>query len=88
MKSQLKSFQLEVDPLRERGRTDSGNHDKSLFDNQLLGYKQAAKYLAISEAYLRRLKSQGKIKWVSLGSRGVRFRVSSLNRFIDEREIG
>lgn len=60
--------------------------DFRLFDNQLLNYKQAARYLAISEPYLRRLKSRGLIPCVLVGDRAVRFRVSSLNRWIEKRE--
>ena len=56
-------------------------------DNQLLSYAQAAKYLSVSESYLRRLKSKGHIPFVFIGSRGVRFRVSSLNRWIEKREV-
>lgn len=59
----------------------------SLFENQLLSYKQAAKYLGISESYLRRLKTDGKMPFVQIGSRGVRFKVSTLDRWVSEREI-
>ena len=58
-----------------------------LFENQLVSYKEASRYLGISEPYLRRLKSQGKISFVQIGSRGVRFKVSSLNSRDNEREI-
>ena len=60
---------------------------ESLFLNQLLTYKQAAKYLSVSESYLRRLKSHGVVPHVYVGNRGVRFRVSSLNRWIEKREV-
>lgn len=60
---------------------------EKLFENQLVSYKEAARYLRLSETHLRRLKSEGKIPFVSVGSRGVRFRVSSLNAWIAEREI-
>lgn len=58
------------------------------FENQLVDYKKASQYLGISESYLRRLKSQGKVPYVTIGQRGVRFRISSLNKWITEREIG
>lgn len=58
-----------------------------LFEKQLVRYKEAARYLRLSETHLRRLKSEGKIPFVPVGSRGVRFRVSSLNAWIAEREI-
>ena len=61
--------------------------DHSFFENQLLNYKQAASYLSVSESYLRRLKSRGNVPHVFIGSRGVRFRVSSLNRWIEKREV-
>jgi len=59
----------------------------TLFENQLLSYKEAAHYLSLCESYLRRLKSQGKIPYVSIGVRGVRFKVSSLNSWAEKREI-
>lgn len=65
----------------------AANKPSQFFENQLLGYKGAAQYLQVSESYLRRLKSQGKIRFVSLG-RSIRFRVASLNAYIAEREIG
>jgi excisionase family DNA binding protein len=62
-------------------------NESCFFDNQLITYKQAAKYLSVCESYLRRLKSKGKVSFVSMGARGVRFRVSSLNRWIEKREV-
>ena len=68
-----------------------GIADKSLglqfFDKQLLNYKQAAQYLSISESYLRRLKSKGLVPCVLVSDRGIRFRVSSLNHWIEKREV-
>ena len=58
----------------------------AIFDN-LFNYEEASEYLGVSSAYLRKLKAQGKIPWVAIGSRAVRFRVSSLNRWAEEREI-
>lgn len=58
-----------------------------LFENQLLDYKQAAQYLGICESYLRRLKSNGKIPFVSIGTRAIRFRVSSLDSWTQKREV-
>jgi len=57
------------------------------FENQLITYKQAAQYLGLSVPYLRRLKSKGLIPFVQVGDRGVRFRVSSLNHWIEKREV-
>lgn len=68
--------------------TNQSTTASQLFENQLVDYKKASQYLSISESYLRRLKSQGKIPYVTLGQRGVRFRISSLNKWIAEREIG
>lgn len=59
----------------------------TLFENQLLNYKQAARYLSISTPYLRRLKNKGSIPWVPVGPRGVRFRVRSLDQWVEKREI-
>lgn len=56
-------------------------------ENQLISYKQAAQYLSVSESYLRKLKARGEIPHVFVGNRGVRFRVSSLNRWVDKREV-
>jgi excisionase family DNA binding protein len=58
-----------------------------LFENQLLSYKQAAQYLSVSEAYLRKLKARGEIPYVLVGDRAVRFRVSSLNQWVEKREV-
>jgi excisionase family DNA binding protein len=56
------------------------------FDNQLINYEQAARYLSVSVPYLRKLKARGKIPFVPMG-RGVRFRVKSLNEWAEKREI-
>ncbi len=66
---------------------EGSRHKELFFENQLLNYKQAAQYLGISTPYLKRLKRTGQIPYVIVGDRAVRFRVSSLNRWIDEREI-
>jgi excisionase family DNA binding protein len=62
-------------------------HIPGFFENQLLSYKEAARYLSVSEPYLRRLKSKGLIPFVCVGDRAVRFRVCSLNRWIEKREV-
>lgn len=62
----------------------------SLFDRLLLNYKQAACYLSVSEPYLRRLKSQGRIPYVEFGEgrrRSIRFSIRSLDRWVETREI-
>ena len=59
----------------------------TLFDNRLLNYSEAAEYLCVSESYLRRLKAEKQIAYVPMGNRGVRFRVASLNRWIERREM-
>ena len=61
--------------------------EKQFIENQLLNYKQAAKYLSVSESYLRKLKAKGILPHVFIGSRGIRFRVNSLNRWIEKREV-
>ncbi len=65
----------------------SANTLPQFFENQLLSYKQAAQYLSVSESYLRRLKSKGLVPCVLIGDRSVRFRVSSLNHWIEKREV-
>ena len=59
----------------------------AIFENQLFSYKEAARYLSISETYLRRLKSKGKISFVAIGTRGIRFKVSALTRWVNQREV-
>lgn len=54
----------------------------------LLTYAQAAQFLGIGVAYLKELKASGKIPWVPMGNRGVRFSVKSLEVWIKKREIG
>lgn len=63
--------------------------DLLFFENRLLGYKEAANFLCVSERKLRALKSEGRIKFVPIGegARGIRFRVSSLLKFIEKREV-
>jgi len=57
------------------------------FENRLLTYSEAARYLSVSESYLRRLKAQRDIPFVPMGNRSVRFRVASLIRWIAKREM-
>ena len=57
-----------------------------LFENQLMTYAETAAYLRYSESYLRRLVSKGKIPHIKRG-RTVRFRVASLDRWNQEREV-
>jgi excisionase family DNA binding protein len=68
-------------------QSTSVNQNVPFFENQLLSYKEAARYLSLSESYLRRLKSEGNIPFVPVSDRGVRFRVGSLNRWIEKREV-
>ena len=72
-----------VDNLPEFGETSYRN---SLFENSLLSYKEAARYLSVSESYLRRLKSKELVPCVLVSDRGIRFRVCSLNQWIKKRE--
>ena len=67
--------------------TNSGvNTSELIYENLLLTYEKAARCLGMSETTLRKLKAKGKIPWVPVGSRGVRFSVSSLKKWIEERE--
>lgn len=65
----------------------SSNGKISFFENQLLDYKEASRYLSICESYLRRLKAKGHIPFVQIGTRGIRFKIASLDSWIAEREI-
>lgn len=58
----------------------------ALSDNQLLTYTQASKYLGVSVRFLKARKSMGEIPFVPLGDL-VRFRVSSLNRWVQRKEV-
>lgn len=71
---------------RNRSDLDSSTDSVVSYD-KLLNYKQAAQFLSISVSYLRKLKNEGKIASVLLGSRGVRFRVRALVSFIEGSEI-
>ncbi len=75
-------------PLHSRLNTSTRTPGESLFENQkqLLSYKETARYLSMSEPYLRRLKAKGEIPFVPIGSRGVRFRIDSLIAWIKNRE--
>jgi len=66
---------------------DNNSPCHQFFENQLISYKQAAQYLSVSEPFLRRLKARGLVPFVLIGDRGVRFRVSSLNQWVEEREV-
>ena len=68
-------------------RDESQNENHLLFDNQLLTYKEAARYLSLSVPYLRRLKRRGEIPFVPFGARSIRFKLSSLNAWVKKREI-
>ena len=58
-----------------------------LFDNQLLNYEQAAKLLGVKPRTLLKWKADGSIPYVPIGTKEIRFRVSSLDRWINEREV-
>lgn len=79
------SFSEEIrQDLQSRSKT---LYPKQLFENSLLNYKEAAEYLSISESYLRRLKRKGKLPFVHMGRRGIRFKVASLDAWVAEREV-
>lgn len=50
----------------------------------LMTYKEAAKYLGVSETHIRRMKH--KLKTVNIGIRGVRYVRSSLDQWIKENQ--
>jgi len=52
--------------------------------SQLLNTKQAANYLAVSNAFLERDRWAGaRIPFVKIGSRAVRYRLSDLDDYIE-----
>lgn len=61
----------------------------TLFDNQLLTYRQANKCFGIGITELKRAKSRGLIDWYPAGEAGtgVRFRVSAIKTYLDSREV-
>jgi len=63
----------------------AGKQPVLLFDN-LLEYPQAASFLGISVRHLKRLKVRGKVPYVQIG-RLVRFRVASLDRWAQRKEV-
>jgi excisionase family DNA binding protein len=86
--SHVTSGMINISDVEQCSTASSASSKPSeFFENQLLSYKQAARYLSVSEPYLRRLKSKGLVPFVLVGNRAVRFRVSSLNRWIEKREV-
>lgn len=57
-----------------------------LFENQLLTYAQVTEYFGISGTELKEAKAAGLLPFYPAGRRGVRFRVSVINRYILEKE--
>lgn len=85
MQEKYEQTNKHLDQTTNLNKSSFGSEPK-IFE-KLLSYKEAAQYLSMSESYLRRLKSKGKIPFVSISKRGVRFRVASLNVWIAEREV-
>jgi excisionase family DNA binding protein len=56
-----------------------------LFENQLLTTKGAAQHLKVSESLVRKMRARGDLPFVTIG-RAVRFRLSTLNKWIERRE--
>lgn len=64
-------------------------HTERFFHNRienpaLMTYKEAARYLGVSETHIRRMKH--KLKTVNIGVRGVRYVRSSLDQWIKEHQ--
>jgi excisionase family DNA binding protein len=73
--------------------SDAANNERgnvtafgSFSDNQLLDYPQASKYLGVSVSFLKKAKARGDIPFVPVGDL-VRFRIASLNRWIQRKEV-
>jgi hypothetical protein len=58
----------------------------TLVENSLLTYHRASEIFGISGTELKEAKAAGLIAFVQAGRRGVRFRVSEINRYILDRE--
>lgn len=58
----------------------------TFFENQLLTTKGAAQLLGVSESLIRKMKVSGHLPFILVGGRAVRFRLSALNQWIEERE--
>jgi excisionase family DNA binding protein len=54
-------------------------------NDQLLTYKQAARFLQVSEATLRRMVESGELATIRIGERSVRFRPSDLRGYVESR---
>jgi len=59
-------------------------YQASVFRDGLLDYSEAAKLLGIRPSTLRRWVSEGRISYVKVGSRRVRFRPDQLTAVITE----
>ena len=84
--------QSKIDPNSGNILDFAHSNGKRIFENtkRLLTYKQAAKYLGISEVYLRRLKAAGRIKTVPIGfgiRPGIRLDISDLDQWIEKRKF-
>jgi excisionase family DNA binding protein len=63
------------------------NSSSQLFDtNQLFNYQQASRYLGISVSKLKKLKAAGDVPFVPIGD-SIRFRIASLHRWIQRKEV-
>ena len=58
-------------------------------NKKLLEEKQAAEYISMSRSYLRRSRTEGKIKnrtpgprWIKIGLRSIRYAISDLDEWI------
>lgn len=60
------------------------SHQGSVFSDGLLDYNEAAKLLGIQPGTLRRWVSEGRISYVKVGSRRVRFRPGQLTEVMTE----
>ena len=67
--------------------TKVDDHENEKFcDRQLYNYPEASNFLCISVSHLRLLKNQGKISFVPIGTRGIRFSKESLDNWILKSE--
>ncbi len=75
-----------LEPLASSCATPYSDVDKQIFENQLMNTKGAARYLGVSESLVRKMKARGELPFVVLSDRAIRFRLSTLNKWIEKRE--
>jgi len=59
-----------------------------MMDDELITTKEAAEFLGVSAAFLQRDRTdETEIPYVKVGSRAIRYKISDLNNYIDDRRF-